>query len=152
MQAHELAEPYPTVRMDGSALDAARLLAERRLPGLIVVDDDEHPIAVLPGSQLLRFIIPRYVQDDPALARVLDEPYADRLCEALAGKTVADLLPKDNSPIPVAAPNDTVLEIAAAMAGHHSPLIAVVADTSKTSPLIGAISVSLLLTRLLPPA
>ena len=152
MQAHELAEPYPTVRMDGSALEAARLFAARRLPGLIVVDDNEHPIAVLPGSQLMRFFIPRYVQDDPALARVLDEPHADRLCEALTGKTVADLLPKDTTQIPVAAPDDNVLEIAAAMARHRSPLIAVVAGNSRTAPLIGAISVSLLLTRLLPPA
>ncbi|MGI8334329.1 CBS domain-containing protein [Actinomadura scrupuli] len=150
MQAHELAAPYPTIRLDTSALEAARLLADRRLPGLIVVDDRDHPVAVLPGSQLLRLIIPRYVQDDPALARVLDEAHADRLCDILAGKTVADLLPKDRTPLPVAAPDDTVMEIAALMAAQRSPLVAVVEADSKTAPLLGAISVAQLLARLLP--
>lgn len=138
------------MRLDTSALDAARLLAERQLPGLIVVDDHQHPVAVLPGSQLLRMIIPRYVQDDPALARVLDEKHADELCAALTGKTVGDLLPHQRTPLPVVAPDDTVMEIAATMAGNRSPLVAVVEDKSKTARLAGAISVAQLLTRLLP--
>lgn len=150
MQAHELAQPYPTVRMTTPALDAARLLAERQLPGLIVVDDNEHPLAVLPGSQLLRFVIPNYVQDDPALAHVLDEKHADRLCDVLKGKTVAELLPKDRKPLPIAAPDDTMIEVAAVMARNRSPLVPVVETSSKTAPLIGAISVAQLLTRLLP--
>lgn len=150
MQAHELARPYPTVQLDSPALDAARLLAEHKLPGLIVVNESGHPVAVLPGSQVLRFVIPRYIQDDPALARVLDEKHADRLCDALSGKTVAELLPRERTPLPVAAPDDTVVEIAAVMAGSHSPLVAVLEARSKTAPLLGAISVADLLTRILP--
>ncbi|MEO7613086.1 MAG: CBS domain-containing protein [Streptosporangiaceae bacterium] len=145
-----MAEPYPTVRLDTSALDAARLLAERRLPGLIVVDDHDHPIAVLPGSQFLRLVIPHYVQDDPTLARVLDEAASDRMCAPLAGRTVADLLPKDRPRLPVVQQHDTGMEIAAIMAGTRSPLVAVVADKSRTAPLIGAVSVSRLLSLLLP--
>lgn len=150
MQAHELAAPYPTVRMDTLALDAARLLTEHNRPGLIVVDELDHPIAILPGSQVLRLVIPGYVQDDPTLARVLDEAYADRICDVLADKTVRDLLPRDRVPLPVVAPDDTVLEIAAIMAANRSPLVAVVEERSKTAPLLGAISVSSLLGRLLP--
>jgi CBS domain-containing protein len=150
VQAHELAAPYPTVRMDTLALDAARLLTEHNRPGLIVVDEHDHPIAILPGSQVLRLVIPGYVQDDPTLARVLDEAYADRICDVLAEKTVRDLLPRDRVPLPVVAPDDTVLEIAAIMAANRSPLVAVVEERSKTAPLLGAISVSSLLGRLLP--
>ena len=35
----------------------------------------------LPGSQVLRFIVPGYVQDDPALARAYDEASADSMCD-----------------------------------------------------------------------
>ena len=73
MLARELAEPYPVVDLDSDAFAAARLMAERRLPGLIVNGDDGRPWTILPGSQVLRFVVPGYVQDDPALARVYDE-------------------------------------------------------------------------------
>ena len=150
MQARELAKPYPTIRMDTPAADAARLLAERRLPALIVVDANEHPLAILPGSQVLRLLIPLYVQEDPALARVLDEAFADRIWEALDGKKAADLLPRQRVPLPVVAPDDTVLEIAAIMAANRCPLVAVVEERSKTAPLIGAVSAAELIDRLLP--
>jgi len=150
VQAHELATPYPTVTMDTNALEAARLLTEHGRPGLIVVDEHQHPVAILPGSQVLRMLVPRYVQDDPALARVLDESHADRMCDALADRTVRDLLPKERVKLPVVAPDDTVLEIAAIMAANRSPLVAVVEERSKTAALSGAISAAQLLGRILP--
>jgi CBS domain-containing protein len=150
VQAHELATAYPTVTVDTPADQAARLLTEHNRPGLIVVDDDQHPIAVLPGSQVLRVMIPRYVQDDPALARVLDEEFADDICAALTTKTVADLLPRDKVTLPVVGPDDTVLEIAAIMAANRSPLVAVVEKTGDRGRLIGAVSVSTLLGSILP--
>lgn len=152
MHAGELARPYPTVRVDADGLTAARLLTEHNRPGLIVVDENDHPVAVLPGSQVLRMMIPSYVQDDPTLARVLDEESADKLHEVLKDKTVRDLIPKDRVPLPVVAPDDTVLEIAAIMAANRCPLVAVVEEDSKTAPLLGAISASDLLGRVLPPA
>ena len=152
MQAHELASPYPTVRLDTPAGEAVRVLTEHDRPGLIVVDDHDHPIAILPGSQVLKMLIPRYVQDDPTLARVVDEDFADRIYDALADKTVRDLLPREKVPMPVVAPDDTVLEIAANMAADRSPLVAVVEKRSKTAPLIGAISASVLVGRILPKA
>ena len=125
VKARDLAVPYPTVRMETDALTAARLLTEHNRPGLIVVDEQDHPIAVLPGSQVLRALIPDYVQDDPALARVLDEEFADPICDELAEHTVQELVPKDRPTLPVANDDDTVLEIAAMMAANRSPLVAV---------------------------
>ena len=150
MQAHELATPYPTVTLETPALEAARLLTEHARPALIVVDHNSHPVAILPGSQVLRMLVPRYVQDDPALARVLDEEHADKMCEALRGKTVKDLMPTQPPVLPVVNPDDTVLEIAAIMAANRSPLVAVVEERSKTAALSGAISASQLLGRILP--
>jgi CBS domain-containing protein len=150
MQARDLAGPYPTVRVDADGLTAARLLTEHNRPGLIVVDDNEHPIAVLPGSQVLRMMIPSYVQDDPALARVLDEDFADNVYNELKSHTVRDLINTSRAKLVVVAPDDTVLEIAAIMAANRCPLAAVVEEDSKIAPMIGAISVSDLLGRVLP--
>lgn len=134
-----------------NALEAARLLAEHDLPGLIVVDGSDRPIAVLPGSRLLRSIIPRYVQDDPALARVYDEGHADRLCARLAERRVADLLAEDRTPPPIVDGDATAVEIASVMAATRSPLVAVSGDPRRTDgPMVGVVTVAQLLTRLLP--
>lgn len=151
MKAGELATAYPTVRLDADAAEAARLLTEYARPGLIVVDEHDHPVAILPGPQVLRFLIPDYIQDDPALARVVDEGFIDEMCGALDDRTVSELLPKDRVALPVVEPDDNLFEVAGIMAAAHSPLVAVVNDTDdKTSPLIGAISLPQLLGHLLP--
>jgi CBS domain-containing protein len=150
VQARELAIPYPTVRMDTDGLTAARLLTEHNRPGLIVVDEHQHPIAVLPGSQVLRVMIPAYVQDDPTLARVLEEEFADRLCYGLAEHTVEELVPKDRPNLPVANPDDTILEIAAMMAAARSPLVAVLDGKGRRAALLGAVTVHDLLGSMLP--
>jgi CBS domain-containing protein len=149
VRARDLAEPYPTVSVDDDALQAARLLAEHRLPAVLVVDGDPEPRAILPASQLVRLLVPGYVLEDPALAAVIDEAHADRLCSALAGRRVGDCLPKHSPRPPVANPDDTAVELAAAMAAARSPLIAVVERAAAGGRLLGAVTASHLLRRLL---
>lgn len=147
MLAGALAQPFPTVTLDTDALDAARLLGERRLPGLIVLDEDGRPYTVLPGSQVLRFVVPAYIQDDPALARAFDEKSADELCAKLVSRQVREVLPKrkDVLDLPVVGADATAVEVAALMAGMHSPIVAVVDG----STVLGAITVSALLAHLM---
>jgi predicted transcriptional regulator len=145
--ARDLADPdFPTVGLDHDAAAAARQLAERRLPGLVVVDDAGLPHSVLPGSQVLRFVIPGYVQDDPMLARVYDERHADALTAKLAGTPVRTLLRAERTEPPVVDGRSTTVEIAAVMARLHSPLVAVV----EHGRYLGVITVSRLLERILP--
>lgn len=141
MHAAEIAEAFPVVAIDSDALTAARLLAEHRLPGLVVTDPSGMPYAVLPASQVVRFIVPGYVQDDPALAGVLNETMADRAAEKLGGKTVRDMLPEHLHNVPAADADDTIIEVAATMARLHTPLVAVVKDGA----LHGVITASRLL-------
>jgi CBS domain-containing protein len=145
MRARELAAPFPTVALDTPAIDAARLLAGRDLPGLIVVDAQGRPLTVLPGTQVLRMAVPRYCQDDPALARVVDEAAADVFLRELGDRTVAQCLPEERRELPVVEPDATVLEIAALMARARSPLVAVV---DRDAGLLGAITLDALLDRL----
>nr|WP_240929967.1 CBS domain-containing protein [Streptomyces coryli] len=144
-----MAQDYPTVRTDDEALGAARLMAEQKLPGLLVTEDDGEPAAILPASQLVRALVPGYVLEDPTLAAVIDEAHADRLCQALAGRTVGECLPPKAGPPPVAAPDDTAVEVAALMASARSPLVAVVDRDGGVPRLLGVITASHLLNRLL---
>jgi CBS domain-containing protein len=151
MRARDLAEDFPPVTLGTDALAAARLPAERRLPGLLVMDGDGAPLAVLPASRLVKSIVPAYVQEDPALAAVVDEPPADRVCRPLAGRTVAaDCLPGEPQAPPIADADDTALEVAALMARERSPLVAVVeCDAHKATRPLGVITAARLLDRLL---
>ncbi len=150
MKAGELAKPYPTVGLRSGAVDAARLLTEEDRPGLIVVDEHDRPVAVLPGYQVLRQVIPGYLRDDPRLVAVVDDGFIDEMCDALAEKAVEDLLPKDRSKLPVVGSDESILGVAALMAAERSPIVAVVDDPRGEGPLLGAITLPNVLGALLP--
>jgi CBS domain-containing protein len=141
MHAEEMAEEFPVITVDSNALDAARMLAEHRLPGVLVTDENGKPVAVLPASQVVRFIVPTYVQDDPSLAGVLNESMADHAADKLGNKTVRQVLPEHLTDVPPANADDTIIEVAALMARNRTPLIAVMKD----GKLVGVITASRLL-------
>jgi CBS domain-containing protein len=129
VRAEEIVEEFPVVNIDSPALDAVRLLAEHRLNGLVVVTNtSDTPYAILPASQVVRFIVPRYVQEDPGLAGVFTESMADQAAAKLGGKTIRDVLPKQRQYVPVVDADDTIIEVAELMARVRSPLVAVVKD------------------------
>ncbi|HME17440.1 MAG TPA: CBS domain-containing protein [Mycobacterium sp.] len=138
MRAAEIDEEYPVVDIDSPAVDAARMLAEHSLPGIVVLTADGQLYAVLPASQVVRLIVPGYVQEDPLLARVLAESVADRAVETLGGKTIRELLPQQRLRLPIANADDTILEVATIMGMMRSPLIAVM----KQGKLHGVITAS----------
>jgi CBS domain-containing protein len=141
MRADQIAEDFPVVASTSNALAAGRLMAERRLPGLVVTDSDGKPVTILPASQVVRMLVPSYVQDDPSLAGVLSETMADHIADAIGDKTVAAILPKPLPDMPTVKPDDTIVEVAAVMAHEHAPLVAVV----EKGRLVGVITASRLL-------
>jgi predicted transcriptional regulator len=147
VHAEQMAEDMPLVDLDTSALEAARLLAQRRLPALVVTEADGSPHSILPASQVVRFLVPGYVQDDPSLARVMNESMADRAGDKLASKRVRDLLPHERRELAAVNHDDTIIEVAAMMARLRCPLAAVM----KGDKLIGVISASRLLELALQP-
>ncbi|WP_326648156.1 MULTISPECIES: CBS domain-containing protein [unclassified Streptomyces] len=152
MRARDLAVEYESVSVDSDALEAARLMAEHRLPGLLVLDALGEPKAILPASQMVKVLVPEYLIEDPTLAAVVDEKHADRLCQALVGRRVGDCLPSTAAPPPIADPDDTALEVTALMARVHSPLVAVAEKDKDGTHLLGVITASHLLHELLGAA
>ncbi|MBF6455255.1 CBS domain-containing protein [Nocardia cyriacigeorgica] len=145
MQARDIAIQLPTVRVDDPVAKAMRLMVVNRLPGMIVVDADDRPVAVLPGTQVLRLAIPSSYQDDPALVRTIDEVHAELFWHEPGRWTVGDCLPEAATKPATIRPGATLLEIATLMAQKHSPLVAVVDNTRR---LLGAVTLERLLTSL----
>lgn len=141
MRAHAIAEEYPVTSLDSEALDAARLMAVHRLPGLVVTDEHGKPHSVLGASQVVQFLVPSYVLDDPSLAGVIDEQFADRAADKLTGHRVRELLPRERTELAVANADDTIIEVAAVMASLRCPLVAV----TDGDRVIGVITASRLL-------
>lgn len=146
VRARELARPVPVVGPADDLTAAMRLVGADGTPGLVVAVGDS--FVVVPASQVLRAPLPRYLLDDPALARVWDEGSADRLAERLEGLHVADLLAvldvDPDAPAAVVDGDATGVEIAAVMAAAHVPLVAVVDD----GRLVGAVTAVSLIARL----
>jgi predicted transcriptional regulator len=146
MRAADVSIQMTTVSEGTAARDAARVLATQDLPGLIVVDDRGRPLTVLAGTQVLRMALPSYCQEDPALARVIDEAAADVILNGIGERTVADLLPRARPELPAVPPDATLLEVAAVMARSNVPLVAVV---DKSHVMTGAITLDGLLDSML---
>jgi CBS domain-containing protein len=147
MRARDLMVEYPALDVRDPADEAARLIAANLRPALVVVDQGR-PVAVLPASQVVNFVVPRYLQEDPTLARAYDEAAGDAAASLLVGRRVGDLLPqKSRTPMPVVRPESTLMECAAEMAKAHSPLIIVVGTDGTIQ---GAITAAGLLAALLP--
>lgn len=146
MRAADVAIQMNAVGEDTPAREAVRVLAAQDLPGLIVLDRKGRPLTVLAGTQVLRMALPSYCQDDPALARVIDEAAADLIFEGIGQRTVADLLPRNRPELPAVSADATLLEVAAVMARSNVPLVAVV-DADRV--MTGAITLDGLLDRML---
>ncbi|MFC4108220.1 CBS domain-containing protein [Micromonospora zhanjiangensis] len=127
----------PTVTVRDSVARAVRLMALRRLPGMIVVDDLGRPRTVLPGTQVLRMAVPGSYREDPVLARAIDEAHADLFWEEVGNLTVGDCLLREPPRVTTVGLDGTLLEVAALMARHRSPLVAVV---DHANVLVGAIT------------
>ncbi|WP_433501792.1 CBS domain-containing protein (plasmid) [Sphaerimonospora sp. CA-214678] len=144
MRARDLLTDLPVIDLDSPVLDAAKLLIEQDLPGLIVVDDGSL-FTILPETEVARLVIPGYCQDDPVLARVVDEAHADGFLHQLGGRTLRACLPAQPRDLPISAPDATVLQVAVLMMRTRSPLVAVV-DGDR---LLGALTLKTLLERVL---
>jgi CBS domain-containing protein len=146
VRARDLVTDLPSVRPETPALEAARLLAAERLPGLVVLDGPGKPVTILPGTDVLKMAVPAYCQSDPTLARVIDEAAADVFTDHLADKTVAEVLPDVLRELPVVDDDATALEIASLMARSRCPLVAVVDDAGA---FVGAVTLEHLMDRVL---
>jgi CBS domain-containing protein len=146
MRARDLAVPYPLLPADAPAAEAARLLAEEEVDAVFVERHGQLQGVVSDIGLLVR-LLPGYIIEDPKLAQVMEEGATDLLWRRLEGHTAGELLAKKGSEVPQVDGDATLMEVAAVMAGARAPMVAV----RQGDRLIGGITSSALLTRLLGP-
>lgn len=146
MHASDLMEDYPAVDLSTDASRAAQMMVADQRPALLVFENGK-PKTILPSSEVLGYLIPPYIRDDPSLAAVIDEKGSDTCTRRLAGRSVRDLLGERLTKLPSVQPDDTALECAAVMAKSHSPLCVVL---NKQGEILGAITASRVIEALLP--
>ena len=145
MRAGELARPYPVISITASATEAGRMLAQEDIDVLLVQGADGVPVGALHDIGLLTAMLPHYLVEDRALARVVGEGDAADLWSRLEGKSVADLLHSNAAPLPTVPQDATLVQIAAEMCATGAALVAVV-DGDR---ILGGVTTSALLTQLL---
>ena len=143
MKALGLAGPQETLDAGASAQEAALVLSRIQTSAALVVDGDRF-VGIVTDEGLLRALLPSYVGEADALARVLEEDSSERLWQRLEGRTVRDLIvPTDTKP--VVDGDATLVEVASVMVRAEAPIVAVVED----GRLVGGITIDHLLTHLL---
>ena len=138
MRAADVVETLPTVPLDADLLSAVRLVVGRRLPGLVVADDRGQVIGCLSLIDLLRVALPRYLQEDPNLARVFDDKHADRIAATLVGYRVGDVIGRAADRIPLARARATLVELAELMVQWSCPLVVVAREDGATLGVVSA--------------
>jgi len=124
------------VHRDTTLFDAARLIADDRLGGLVVVDEEGRPGSVVAAVDVLRLMLPPYLLDDLSLAGVFDEQGAEEVWAPVRTRTIGAVL--DDEGVEVYAlhrvdADATLVEIAAEMASARVR-IALVRGTESTEP------------------
>ena len=147
MRAGQIAEDFPSVVLDDEVLTAACVVARGSLPGVVVTGSGGRPCGLLPACDLVAGVVPGFVRESPGLARVYDDEGADQTVRGLmTGRLVGEVL--SDTRFRVVDGDATAMEMAAAMALLHSPLVLVrLADRGW-----GVVTANRLLACLLPPA
>ena len=149
MHAADVTETLPTVRPSDEVLSAVRMVTRHHLSGLVVADEQGEVVGCMSSIDLLQLTLPRYLQEEPGLARVFDEEHADRIAAALVGIRVSEVLGEASARVPIVRPRATLIELAELMVERRSP-IAVVARAQGGT--LGVVTVNHLLELLIQSA
>jgi len=137
--------PHVTLRRDAPATEATAALSRHDVRAVLVVDDGSSFVGVISDSELLRALLPPFVAESVALARVFEEAASDSLFHRLEGRTVGDLMPEERDEHPVVDAEDTLVEVASTMVRARASLVGVL----EYGRLVGGISIDDLLSHLL---
>jgi CBS domain-containing protein len=147
MKARNLASPQVTLQSDAPAAEAAAVLSRHDVRAVLVVAEAREFVGVLSDSELLRSLLPPFIGESQALARVLEEGASEVLFRRIASLTVRDLMPDEREVAPIVDGDDTLVEVADVMVRSRASLVGVM-DQGR---LVGGISIDDLISHLLKP-
>jgi CBS domain-containing protein len=147
MKARDLMVDVHTVRPADQADVLIGLLRDPTSRVVAVVGDGGEVLGIVTEEDLLSALLPSYVLADEALAGVLEEAAGAKCRQRLEGKRIRDVVDLRRRDRPVVAPDDTLIEVGAAMARSNDPGVLVV----DRGTVLGAITVGRLLEALMSP-
>jgi len=143
MRAHDLVRPHPTLSAPAPASGAVHLARATSVRSFLVIDPSGVLVGVVSNTDILRAMLPPYVEERPSIARVLAHDEADLLWEHCRRKRIEELV----TPGAVVSPDATIVEVISVMIRTRAPLVGVAAE----GRLLGGISLGQVLDSLPPP-
>ncbi len=131
MRVSDLETSLPLVDLHTPALDAARMIAGKRLPVLVVADAAGRPSSLISAIDVLALLIPSYLRDDRFLSGVLDELGSDEVWAEAGERTIGELIEDDGvdvHDIVTVEPDATLVEVATLLAEERASVALVVHD------------------------
>jgi CBS domain-containing protein len=147
MKARDLMADVSTVRPDDPAESLVDVFRDPSVRVAAVVEDSGKVLGIVTDEDLLGAVLPSYVLADESLAGVLEEAAGEQCRQRLAGKRIRDVVDLRRRARPVVVPDDTLIEVGAALARSNEPGVLVVEEGA----VLGAITVGRLLHELLNP-
>jgi CBS-domain-containing membrane protein len=147
VKARDLMSPVASVHPGDPSSELVRHFQDASVRAVAVVDEDDQVAGVVTEEDLLAALIPSYVLADASLARVLEEEAGGTLRQRLEGKEVRHVVDVTRRGRPVVAPDDTLIEVASALASSGAPAVLVV-DQGR---VLGVIPLNRLLAELCRP-
>jgi CBS domain-containing protein len=139
--------PVPTVGPEDVADVLVRAFDDPNVRVVAVVTAVGEPVGIVTDGDLLDALLPSYVLETKGLAAVLDEASAATLSGRLASRRVRDVMETNRTAHPSVSPDDTLVEIAAALVRSRDRAVAVV----EKGRVLGAVNVEQLLHALIHP-
>jgi CBS domain-containing protein len=147
MKARDLMKTARVAHPNDPCSALVEAFADPEVRGVAIVTDVGELLGLVTDQEMLAALLPSYVVDDQALARVMDEEAGARLAARLATKQTHDLIDETAREEAVVAPEDTLIEVAATMVRSRGPAVVVV----EGKRVLGVITADVLLTALLFP-
>jgi CBS domain-containing protein len=147
MKARDLMKAARVVGPGDSCRTLIGAFADPEVRGVAVVTDVGELVGLITDQDMLAALLPSYVVDDEALARVLEEDAGARLSARLADRQTRDLIDETSREEAVVAPDDTLIEVADTMVRSRGPAVLVV----EGKRVLGVITADVLLKAVLSP-
>jgi CBS domain-containing protein len=147
MRARDIMQPARVVSPDASCEELLRVFEDRDVRAAAILPREKgRPAGLVTEEDVLAALLPSYVLEDQALAGVLEEAAAGRLRERVAHRPIREVINVERRRHPPVSPDDTLIEVATAMARSGHPAV-LVADPS--GDVVGVITADALLPALL---
>lgn len=147
MKARDIMGSVPEFRIDEPVGSLLAAFEQPEVRAVVVLTEFGELVGVIGDLDLLGALLPSYLLDDESLAGVLEEAAARTLQERIEAKRCGDLLDGSQRHHAIASPDDTLVEVATAMAKSRAPAVVVV----EKERVLGAITIDRLLGALLKP-